>query len=121
MQGRSSNARNAIRMKTKVSACVSINHRALVERMEDPEFRLTIGWRGRSDLVVNLEARPLQVFAVEKGSCAAWNTKLVRKRSFLNEFWKWPSTGPDRLQRSKAAGIGVALLHGGLRSSFLPA
>jgi len=93
----------------------------VLQEMDDPEFRITIGAAEELSVVVKLERGRLQEFAVEQGRVCLLNPKSVADAAFDRILEICVQRNALNLKGQKTLRLGVALWHAGLPVDVLPA
>jgi alpha-amylase/alpha-mannosidase (GH57 family) len=93
----------------------------LLNEMDDPEFRITIGAAEELTVVVKLERGRLQEFSIEKGRLCLMNPESIASAAFDRMLEVSVRRDAIDLKGQKTLRLGVALWHAGLPVDVLPA
>jgi alpha-amylase/alpha-mannosidase (GH57 family) len=93
----------------------------VLNEMEDPEFRITVGAAEELTVVVKLERGRLQEFGVENDRMCLLDPKEVASAAFDRILEVSVQRSEIRVAGQKTLRLGVALWHGGLPVDVLPA
>src|ERR1700730_4270805 len=93
----------------------------VLNEMEDPEFRITIGVAEALTVVVKLERGRLQEFGVENDRVCLLNSKDIASAAFDRILEVSVQRSALRMAGQKSLRLGAALWHGGLPVDVLPA
>jgi len=93
----------------------------ILGEMEDPQFRIVIGARDETTIVVNLERGRLKEFAVEKNRLCLLNPSKIASAAYQRILEVAISREPLELCGMNKFTLGVALWHMGLPIDVLPA
>ena len=93
----------------------------ILGEMEDPEFRIVIGAREETTIVVNLERGRLKEFAVEKNRLCLLNPSKIAAAAYQRILEVAINRDQLDLQGMNKFTLGVALWHIGLPIDVLPA
>jgi alpha-amylase/alpha-mannosidase (GH57 family) len=93
----------------------------ILGEMEDPEFRIVIGAREETTIVVNLERGRLKEFAIEKNRLCLLNPSKVAAAAYQRILEVAINRDQLDLQEMNKFTLGVALWHIGLPIDVLPA